>query len=103
MWRVAVWPRLMIIAWAQPETLRGLSGRREGPCARGGRGPSSCLSPLRSGANVRFPPAPPVMNLIWIAALAGLVLVEKVVPRGEWIARGVGVALIGWGVVTLTG
>lgn len=42
-----------------------------------------------------------VMNLVWIAALAGLVLVEKVVPRGEWIARAAGVGLIGWGAVTL--
>ena len=42
-----------------------------------------------------------VMNLVWIAVLAGLVLIEKVVPRGEWVARGVGVVLIGWGVVTL--
>ncbi|HXQ15757.1 MAG TPA: DUF2182 domain-containing protein [Caulobacteraceae bacterium] len=42
-----------------------------------------------------------VMNLVWIAALAGLVLIEKVVPRGEWVARIVGVVLIGWGVVTL--
>ena len=41
------------------------------------------------------------MNLAWIAALAGLVLIEKVAPRGEWIARGVGVGLIGWGAATL--
>ena len=42
-----------------------------------------------------------VMNLTWIAALAILVLVEKVLPPGQWIGRGVGIALIGWGVATL--
>ena len=42
-----------------------------------------------------------VMNLIWIAALAMLVLVEKVLPPGQWIGRGAGAALIGWGVATL--
>ena len=42
-----------------------------------------------------------VMNLIWIAALASLVLVEKVLPPGQWVGRGTGVALIGWGVATL--
>ena len=38
-----------------------------------------------------------VMNLVWIAALAGLVLVEKVMPRGEEISKLSGVALAGWG------
>jgi predicted metal-binding membrane protein len=42
-----------------------------------------------------------VMNLIWIAALAVLVLIEKALPAGQWVGRGVGVALIGWGVATL--
>jgi predicted metal-binding membrane protein len=42
-----------------------------------------------------------VMNLIWIAALTTLVLIEKVLPRGPWIGRSVGVALAGWGVATL--
>jgi predicted metal-binding membrane protein len=41
-----------------------------------------------------------VMNLLWIAALAVLVLAEKVAPAGEWLGRGVGVALILWGVAT---
>lgn len=42
-----------------------------------------------------------VMNLAWIAALAILVLIEKVLPAGQWVSRGAGIALIGWGVVTL--
>jgi len=42
-----------------------------------------------------------VMNLVWIAALAVLVLTEKFAPRGEWLGRMVGVALVAWGVATL--
>jgi predicted metal-binding membrane protein len=42
-----------------------------------------------------------VMNLTWIAALAILVLIEKALPPGQWIGRGVGFVLIGWGVATL--
>lgn len=42
-----------------------------------------------------------VMNLIWIAALTTMVLIEKVLPRGQWIGRSAGVALAGWGVATL--
>lgn len=42
-----------------------------------------------------------VMNLAWIAALAALVLIEKVLPAGQWIGRGVGIVLIAWGVATL--
>ena len=35
-----------------------------------------------------------VMNLLWVAALGMLVLLEKLVPRGEWLARASGVLLI---------
>jgi predicted metal-binding membrane protein len=42
-----------------------------------------------------------VMNLTWIAALAILVLIEKVLPPGQCVGRGVGIALIVWGVATL--
>jgi predicted metal-binding membrane protein len=42
-----------------------------------------------------------VMNLAWIAAIAILVLIEKVLPPGRWVGLGVGVGLIGWGVATL--
>jgi predicted metal-binding membrane protein len=39
-----------------------------------------------------------VMNLLWIAALAGFVLLEKVAPAGHWVSRLTGVLLVGWGV-----
>jgi predicted metal-binding membrane protein len=35
-----------------------------------------------------------VMNLAWIAALTLLVAAEKLLPKGEWIARVAGVAMI---------
>ncbi len=38
-----------------------------------------------------------VMNLVWIAAIAGFVLLEKVVPAGRVVAWGAGAALVGWG------
>jgi predicted metal-binding membrane protein len=42
-----------------------------------------------------------VMNLIWVAILTTAVAVEKLLPRGEWLARGFGVLLIGLGIATL--
>jgi predicted metal-binding membrane protein len=42
-----------------------------------------------------------VMNLVWIAALAILVLVEKVFQAGQWVGRAAGIALIAWGSATL--
>ena len=39
-----------------------------------------------------------IMNLVWIAALAAFVLAEKVAPKAEWVSRGTGVVLAGWGV-----
>jgi predicted metal-binding membrane protein len=44
-----------------------------------------------------------VMNLLWIAALAAFVLVEKVVPAGEWVGRAAGIGLLTWGVWLLAG
>jgi predicted metal-binding membrane protein len=38
-----------------------------------------------------------VMNLLWIAALAGFVLIEKVAPAGHWVGRLTGILLVGWG------
>ena len=38
-----------------------------------------------------------VMNLVWIAALAAFVLVEKAVPRGLLVSRVTGLVLAGWG------
>ncbi len=39
-----------------------------------------------------------VMNLLWIAGLAGYVLLEKIVPQGLWVGRVVGALLTLWGV-----
>ena len=39
-----------------------------------------------------------VMNLLWIAALAAFVLVEKVAPAGEWVGRAAGIGLLAWGI-----
>jgi len=42
-----------------------------------------------------------VMNLAWIAALTLLVLAEKLVPGGRWVAHGAGVAMLAWGAATI--
>lgn len=42
-----------------------------------------------------------VMNLVWIALLALLVLVEKLAPNGAVASRMSGAVLIVWGVITL--
>lgn len=42
-----------------------------------------------------------VMNLVWIAVLALLVLAEKLAPNGRGIGQGVGVLLVCWAVATL--
>lgn len=42
-----------------------------------------------------------VMNLLWVAGLAALVLLEKVLPAGPWLARGAGLLLVAWGTVRL--
>jgi predicted metal-binding membrane protein len=42
-----------------------------------------------------------LMNLLWIAALALLVLIEKVLPIGGRMSRFTGIALIAWGVGVL--
>ena len=44
-----------------------------------------------------------VMNLLWIAALAGFVLLEKVVPAGQMVSRATGLLLIGWGALMIAG
>lgn len=44
-----------------------------------------------------------VMNLLWIAALAAFVLVEKVAPAGVWVGRIAGVGLLAWGAWLLAG
>ncbi len=44
-----------------------------------------------------------VMNLLWIAALAGFVLLEKVVPQGQKVSRATGLALVAWGALMVAG
>jgi predicted metal-binding membrane protein len=40
-----------------------------------------------------------VMNVLWVAVLAAIVLVEKVVPRGDLVGRVAGVVLVAAGVL----
>ena len=40
-----------------------------------------------------------VMNLTWVAVIAGFVLAERVLTRGQLLSRLAGALLIGWGVV----
>ena len=45
-----------------------------------------------------------VMNLLWIAALAGFVLIEKVVRPGTWgnlVSWSTGLLLVAWGAWTI--
>ena len=44
-----------------------------------------------------------IMNLAWIAALAGIVLLEKVAPGGHWIGRAAGLIFIAWAVLMIAG
>lgn len=43
-----------------------------------------------------------VMNLLWVATLAIFVLLEKVTARGEWIAKGSGVVMLGFSIYLLS-
>ena len=43
-----------------------------------------------------------VMNLLWVAVIAALVLVEKVIPAGPWLGRAAGLTLAGWGLWMLS-
>ncbi len=38
-----------------------------------------------------------VMNLVWIAFLALVVLAEKALPHGQWVGRILGIAAVAWG------
>ena len=38
-----------------------------------------------------------IMNLVWIAGLAIFVLLEKLLPRGDWLARASGAVMIAVG------
>lgn len=38
-----------------------------------------------------------IMNLFWIAGLAGFILLEKTIPMGHWFGRIAGVCFAAWG------
>ena len=42
-----------------------------------------------------------VMNLLWVAAIAGFILLEKMAPAGKRIGQAAGVLMIAGGVVLL--
>jgi predicted metal-binding membrane protein len=42
-----------------------------------------------------------IMNLLWIALLTALVLVEKLLPWGQMVGRISGIGFMGWGVLLL--
>lgn len=42
-----------------------------------------------------------IMNLLWIAALTLLVLLEKLSPRGEWVSQATGALLFVWALATM--
>ncbi|MBA2442789.1 MAG: DUF2182 domain-containing protein [Rubrobacter sp.] len=44
-----------------------------------------------------------VMNLLWVAAIAGFVLLEKVAPAGHRVGRAAGVLLVGGGMWMISG
>ncbi|HUH83791.1 MAG TPA: DUF2182 domain-containing protein [Stellaceae bacterium] len=44
-----------------------------------------------------------VMNLLWAAAIGAFVLVEKLFPAGEWIARAGGILMLAFGSYLLVG
>jgi predicted metal-binding membrane protein len=42
-----------------------------------------------------------MMNLAWMGVIAGVILVEKVVPSGNVVSKVVGGGLAGWGIILL--
>jgi predicted metal-binding membrane protein len=44
-----------------------------------------------------------VMNLLWIAVLAVYILLEKIVPIGNWFSHAAGLLLIIWGISLMVG
>ncbi|GAC1638864.1 MAG: hypothetical protein NVS4B2_28080 [Chloroflexota bacterium] len=43
-----------------------------------------------------------MMNLVWMAVIAGVIFAEKVVPRGVVVSKVLGWGLAGWGIILLT-
>jgi predicted metal-binding membrane protein len=44
-----------------------------------------------------------IMNLLWVGAIAGFILLEKVFPGGDRLGRAAGVVLVGWGAWMVAG
>ena len=42
-----------------------------------------------------------VMNLLWVALIAAVVFVEKLLARGEWLLRAIGLAALGAALVVV--
>ena len=42
-----------------------------------------------------------IMNLLWIAALALIVFIEKAIPRGQLAGRMLAAGLVAWGATVL--
>jgi len=42
-----------------------------------------------------------VMNLLWVALIAAVVFVEKLLARGEWLRRTIGLAALGAALVVV--
>ena len=43
-----------------------------------------------------------MMNLVWMGVIAGVILVEKAMPRGFMVSKILGWGLAGWGIILLT-
>lgn len=43
-----------------------------------------------------------IMNLLWVGILAVFVLLEKIVPFGQWLGKAAGMVMIIWGLFVLT-
>ena len=81
-----------------------MSNWREGAVGAfqmGSRHGLSCLGCCWALMGVLF--AVGVMNLVWVAALTALVLLEKVGPAGAIVARVAGTLMIAFGVFQIVG
>jgi predicted metal-binding membrane protein len=44
-----------------------------------------------------------VMSLLWMALIAGFVLLEKIAPAGRWVSRVSGLLFVAWGILMISG
>lgn len=89
------------MATMEAESTGGVAGRSPGNSGHG-PAPRQLLRRVLLGSDgdrVRRG----LMNLLWVAALTALVLLEKVGPAGPITARLVGLGLAGWGGWLLAG